>query len=327
MTFYVLATVRPTPPSPPPIAQDMRFLWLESWDGSMVIPIGGANHRGAVQLQAGASGLEVAPTDVTAAATPGVAGASVMAVQTLVREPLLPLLVNSADQSAQHAAVQELRDMTDPENVTPDGSFRLVAESPSGTRQVGLVYRSGLEGTGTEMPWAVRYVLDAFAPQPYAEDREVQAKEWRLVVEDRPFLAAPGTDHPWGTRQLSPSSVAGGDTPVEMFSAVPVYPVIELTGPADSVLISGDNGLLINVPGGIAAGSTLRIVTNPRGDGMPPYRKTTRLDGAPAAGLVARGSRFVPFSRGTTLVDVTAPGATSDTLLRLSWRGLHRSLW
>jgi len=35
----------------------------------------------------------------------------------------------------------------------------------------------------------------------------------------------------------------------------------------------------------------------------------------------------VPFSRGVTSVDVVAPGATAATLLRLSWRGLHRALW
>jgi hypothetical protein len=327
VTFFVLASAASAPQAPPDTPDDDRLLWLESWDRSTSILIGGARHNGPVQLQTGTTGLEVTPKDVASETTPGVPGSFATSVQTLPRQPILPLLVSTADQAEQRVAVQQLRDLTSPQDVTPDGSFRLVCTSSSGTRQVGLVYRSGLEGSGTELPWSVRYVLDTFAPQPYAEDRDVQVKDFRLAVPDAPFLAAAGTDHPWGTRKLSTSSIAGADTPVQMLSSVPVYPVIEITGPATSVTITGSNGLLIDVPDGVPDGSTLRIVTNPRGDGMPPYRKTIRLDGAPAAGMVARGSRFVPFSHGVTSVDVSAPGATGDTLLRLSWRGLHEGLW
>jgi hypothetical protein len=70
----------------------------------------------------------------------------------------------------------------------------------------------------------------------------------------------------------------------------------------------------------VAAGSTLRIVTSPR-------RKSVRLNGAPAAGLVARGSVLQPFTIGPNLLSVTAPGATDVTSLRLVWRGMYRSLW
>lgn len=322
MTFFVLASVAATPPRPTPV-QDL-FLWLESWDGTVDVPLS----SGPIRWKAGATGLEVAPSDLLTNATPGAAGVTVAGVSTPAREALLPLTVGARNWSELQDAVRQLQDMTDPEQgMTPDGNFRLVVRSPSGVRQVGLAYRSGLEGMGSPSTVRQNPVLDLLAPQPYAEDREAQSKDWRLVVDALPFISTAGTGNPWGTRRLSSSSVAGADTLVEMFSAVPVFPVIEITGPADSVLITGSNGLLIDVPAGVAGGSTLRIVTNPRGDGLPPYRKTIRLDGVPAAGMVARGSRFMPFSRGVTSVDVDAPGATSATLLRLSWRGLHRSLW
>lgn len=324
MTFFVLATVRSTPPPGPSGPQDLRTFWLESWDGLTVIPIGGATHNGPVQLQVGASGLEVAPSDVAADAIPDVPGAVVVDAQTLVREPLLPLLINSADQAAQTVAVHQLREMTNPAYLTRDGSFRLVCASPSGTRQVGLAYRSGLEGSGTELPWAVRYVVDCFAPQPYAEDREETPREYSLGVDTGGFFAwdeADLTAPLFEDLTLGWDVILGEDMPLEITSEVPPYAVIEVVGPTGpGVVIEADTGLYLSVPAGVPGGSTLRIVTDPR-------RKSIRLDGEPAAGMLARGSRLRPLAFGQNLLSITAPGADADTRLRLSWRGLYRSLF
>ena len=320
MTFFILASVQPTPHIPVAPPYDSRRLWLESWDGEVVMPIpldGFAEMIG----QRGMLGLGVAPTDLATEGTPGVAGSRVVDVIERDRPVALPVAFLADEQVDLWTTVQRLRDLTDPtRGMTPEGNFRIVCASSSGTRQINLAYRSGLEGEDLEHYGTDRAVLDLLAPLPYAQDREDQTIPFRLVSVLRPFLAPAGVDYPWGTRQLSSNTIAGAATPVELFSSVPVYPIIEITGPADSVLITGSNGLLINVPGGIAAGETLRIVTDPR-------YQSIRLDGALAAGLVARGARFAPFSLGTTLVDVTAPGATAATLLQLTWRGLHRSPW
>lgn len=320
MTFFVLATVTAAPSTPVALPYDSRRLWFESWDGDVVMPIpldGIAEMIG----QRGMLGLGVAPTDLATEGTPGVAGSRVVDVIERDRPVAMPLAFLADEQADLWDVVQRLRDLTDPtRGMTEDGNFRLVCTSASGTRQLNLGYRSGLEGDDLEHYGTDRAVLDLLAAMPYAEDRQDQTIPFQLVSVPRPFLSIAGTDHPWGTRQLSSSKIAGEATPVRMFSSVPVYPVIEITGPADSVLITGANGLLIDIPAGVPAGQTLRIVTDPR-------RKSIRLNGALAAGMIARGSRLQPFSRGTTLVDVTAPGATADTLLRLTWRGLHRSLW
>ena len=320
MTFFVLASVVAAQP-PPDADYESRRLWLESWDGAQVMPVPLDDLPHELIGQRGMLGLGVAPTDLATQGTPGVAGSRVVDVIERDRPVALPLAFIADRQADLWDTLQRLRDLTDPTNtMTEDGNFRLCCASGSGTRQLSLAYRSGLEGEDTERHGTDVVVIDAVAPQPYAEDRFDQTKTFRLGTTLMPFLAAAGTDYPWGTRQLSPSSVADADTPFEMFSAVPVFPVFELTGPADSVLITAGNGLRIDVPDGIADGSTLRIVTDPR-------HKTIRLDGALAAGMLARGSRFVPFPLGVTLVDVDAPGASADTLLRLTWRGLHRGLW
>lgn len=321
MTFFILASVAAAPPVVVTPPYDSRALQFESWDGEVVMPIpldGFAEMIG----QRGMLGLGVAPTDLATEGTPGVAGSRIVDVIERDRPIAMPLAFLADEQADLWDVVQRLRDLTDPTHgMTQDGNFRLVCSSSSGTRQLNLGYRSGLEGEDLERYGVDQAVLDLLAPMPYAEDREDKTIPFQLGTVSRPFLSsAPGTDRPWGSLQLTSSTIAGAATPVEMFSSVPVYPTIEITGPADSVLITGANGLRIDVPGGVEEGETLRIVTDPR-------HKSIRLNGALAAGRLARGSRLRPFSRGTTLVDVTVPGATDETLLQLTWRGLHRSLW
>lgn len=322
MTFFVLASVIPPPPPYVEPPYDTRSLWLESWDGTRTIPVPLDDYPHPVVGQRGFLGLGVNPNELVEHATPGSAGTQVAGVTFPARPVALPLALLADTQAELWRIMQDLRDLTDPHTgMTMDGNFRLVVSSVSGTRQLPLAYRSGLEGEDTEYDGTDHVVLDCVAVQPYAEDREESAMTFRLATGSKPFLAAAGTTHPWGTRTLSPSTVLGGTgTSVDLHSAVPVWPTLEITGPVTSVTLTSNTGLSLSVPGGVAAGSTLRIVTSPR-------RKAIRLNGAPAAGLVARGSVLQPFTIGPNLLSVTAPGATDATSLRLVWRGMYRSLW
>lgn len=330
MTFFVLATVTSAPPPAPTSTRDLRTLWLESWDGTTTIPIAGAQHEGPVQLLADASGLEEAPKSVTLDAIPGVPGAVAVSAETLVREPLLPLRIGTDTQAGQWAEKQRLADLTDPdpEKLTRDGSFRLVCSSPSGTRQVGLVRQGGMEGTGTELPWTVLYVLDCVAPQPFAEDRADLTREYslgsgvdRFLAFDEDDVTAPDFDD----LELASDVILGEDMPLVIASAVAPYATIEIVGPtgADTV-VEADTGLYLSIPDGVPEDSALRVVTDPR-------RKSIRLItgsvSTPAAGMIAFGSILKPLKFGQNLISVTAPGATEDTVLRISWRGQYRSLW
>src|SRR5687768_1332214 len=168
MTFFVLATVTAVPPSPEAPPYDSRRLWFESWDGEVVMPIpldGFAEMIG----QRGMLGLGVAPTDLATEGTPGVAGSRVMDVIERDRPVAMPLAFLAEEQADLWEVVQRLRDLTDPTHgMTPDGNFRLVCTSASGTRQISLGYRSGLEGEDLEHYGTDRAVLDLLAPMPYA---------------------------------------------------------------------------------------------------------------------------------------------------------------
>lgn len=309
MSFFVLVSPASTP-QPPVVPQDIA-LWLESWDGSQTLSLS----SGPVRWKAGATGLEVAPSDLLMASTPGVAGTSVSDVSYPAREALLPITVEGDGWPGLNEAKERLRSITDPgQGMTRDGSFRLVARTPAGVRQLGLAYRSGLEGLGIASHVRQNFVLDVLAPQPFAEDRDEQTRPFQLAQPDRPFLGGV-----WGSIGLVSSRIAGPDTPVVMASAVPVYPTITAVGPASSVLLTGTNGLRLDVPDGLEPGEMLEWVTDPR-------RKSVRVNGELAAGRVARGSRPAPFGLGTTTLSVSAPDATADTRLIISWRGLHRSL-
>jgi hypothetical protein len=310
MSFLVLVSPRPTVVAP--VRTPDVLMWLESWDGTQRVELS----SGPVRWRAGAVGLDAPPVSTYLSAAPDMAGAMLTDVTTLPRHVLLPVTIGGESWVQTWDAIQRILDITDPTNgVGPDGNFRLVATSPRGTRQIGLVYQGGLEGDGQPSQVRQNRVLDLVAPQPFAEDRSEQTQPFILEQDTAPFLGGL-----WGSIHLSTSAVAGSNTPVNMASAVPVYPTIEITGPAESVLITANSGLRISVPEGVPGGETLRIVTDPR-------RKSIRLDGAPAAGSLSLDSRLVPFGLGTTLVDVAAPGATPATLLRLTWRGLHRGLW
>lgn len=309
MSFFVLVSPAQAP-EPPADLRDV-FLSLESWDGLQTLSLS----DGPVRWKAGATGLEVAPSDVLTAPTPGVAGTTVSEVAYPARDILLPVTVEGDGWPGLNEAKERLRAITDPgQGMTRDGSFRLVARTPAGTRQLGLAYRSGLEGLGIASHVRQNFVLDVFAPQPFAEDRDEQTRPFQLAQPDTPFLGGV-----WGSIGLVSSRIAGPDTPVVMTSAVPVYPTITAVGPASSVLITGTNGLRLDVPDGLEEGEVLEWVTSPR-------RKSVRVNGELANGRVARGSRPAPFGLGTTTLSVSAPDATAATRLIISWRGLHRSL-
>lgn len=321
MTFVLVSVAPPAPVPVHPRFLDSRSFWLESMDGSVVIPIAGPNHRGPWRLQKSATGLGVEPVIIETGTTPGVPGGYVKSAIPGVREVMLPLHLKTETQAEQFAAREQMFALTDPTfGMTRDGNFRLVCSSSSGTRQLTLHYMSGFEGDESlTMPWFAKLALVAAAVDPYPRDRDSRQASFALPSEDDVFLAEEGDSYPW-PRRLTPTTVIGEAMNVEIPSSVPVYVEIEATGPMESFSISSDTGMSIVCPDPIGAGETLRIVTEPRS-------KSIRLDGEPAAGMIARGSRLAPLRVGTNVLDVTAPGGDEDTRLTLRWRGGYRTLW
>jgi hypothetical protein len=314
------------------LADPIPKLWLESMDGTVVIPLDSST--GWTRLP-GSTGLEMPPVEVIASAIPGAPGAVVQDVRVQPRPVFLPIYGRS-DTSVRNffEMKDQIRSLVDPIN----GSFKIVGASMRGIRELVVTYDEGLEGADGQdvdgLSWC-KIGLKATAHEPYARAREDRVLEFRVVAVVTPFLGVVGgTDTPW-PRALSSSSVIGSGMSVVIDSEVPVYPTLELVGnmtsflgtlssvvtnPDGSTRTIEDREWSISVPSGVPALSTLRMVTDPR------YR-SIRMNGALAAGSVARGSTLRPFYPGTNVLSVVAPGGTEDTRVVLSWRELYRSLW
>lgn len=302
---------------------EVPILSLESLDGTRKIVLDGLSGWTHVP---GATGLEMPPVEVVRSPVPGVHGSMMREVRVDERPVFLPLDAASPDakQVTHQAMLNAIRALVDPLK----GEFRIVC----GERQLNVIYTEGLEGSfGTDefgLYWR-KFGLKAVACQPFAEGRRDRPIEFRMSAGGHPFLGvAGGTDAPWGTRQITSSALISDNMRIQVDSEVPVYPVVELIGPMDSftgtmqLAENAQSGQVwsVSVPDGVPAGSTLRLVTDPRA-------RSIRLDGALAAGLVARGSSLSPFYPGLNLMSVAAPGGTTDTRVRIVWRDLYRSLW
>lgn len=316
------------------LSEPIPILHLESMDGSVVIPLD--NSEGWIRMP-GSTGLEDVSFEVVAAPIPGVPGAVVQDVRVQPRPVFIPIYARSNTGHRTFLEMKDyLRDLVNPMSGT--GTFKLVGHSVRGIRELVVTYDSGLEGADgadTEgLSW-MKVGLKATAYSPFAQARADRLLEFRVVSTATPFLGvAGGTDTPWPA-MLSSTAVVGEGMEIVVESEVPVYPTLKLVGamtsftgtllptvvsPTGVVTTIEDQEWSVDIPGGVPAGSTFVMNTDPR-------VRSVRMNGALAAGLVARGSQLRPFYPGTNTLDVVAPGGTTDTRIFLSWRDLYRSLW
>lgn len=314
----IVYAVVPAPPLVTTVSVPLegRSFWVESLDRTVRVPFDNAP----VVLRPGFLGLGMAPDDVVTSTSPGVDGGFLEEIRTLARSFALPVSIVGRTQAEQWAARDRLAAILRPEGVTTaEGTFRLICSSPSGTRELTAVYRSGLEGDDTGVPQFDRMVLTCEALDPFARDRDARSIEFTIGASSGSMTSAdPATA---GPRQLGSSVVIGEGMPIDIVSGIPVWPRLDFTGPFDPLTVSASTGMTISVPDGVPAGQTLTVVTDPR-------NKSIRLDGELAAGMVARGSRIgSPFQPGLNSLSVAASGATEDSRIVLSWRGGWRSMW
>ena len=288
---------------------DTHPRWIESYD-AFIMP--------------GWKGHGMPPVELVTEEGPGIAGSWLSEVRVRPREVFLPIFLSGRDTYSYMDARTAFEQIVSPlQDESTLGNLMLCTQTHRGRRDLRCVYVDGMEGEeggdtagGTWATFGIRLLaVDPFWRDPH----DLQL---RFDVQDTstPFLGVQGgTDAPWPTFMTS-STVLGQGMRIPIRSEVPVWPSLDLTGPMDSFVGSMDTGWQVEVPGGVPAGSTLTIVTDPR-------RKSIRLDGALAAGYVAIDSVFKPFPPGTNVLDVTAPGGTSATQLRLYWRGGYRSAW
>jgi hypothetical protein len=334
MSTYYLATQDGSnnfEPPPPRVLPQIPLLMLESMDKSVQIPLDGTT--GFIRMP-GATGLEMPTYDIVSGTLPGVAGALLTDVRVQERSIFIPIYNGANGDHLLHLSMKDqLRRLVDPTTST----FKLVGKTARGERELVVTYTGGLEGADgydqSGLAWE-KIGLTCTAHEPFARARNDRLLEFRMDLGGGPFLGVVGgTDSPWPTI-LSSGAVIGSGMEVQVNSDVPVYPTLELVGAMNSFhgelspIVVEDDGVtiienkewLVDIPLGVAAGSTFRMVTDPR-------TRSIRLDGALAAGRVARGSTLRAFYPGLNVLSVVAPGGTEDTRIRLSWRELFRSLW
>lgn len=307
-------------------------LVLESLDGSVSIPLDGT--QGFIRMP-GSTGLGMHAVEIINQAIPGVAGTRLADVVVPGRAIFIPIYAGANnDMVAFRAMMRRLYALVDPMGKS---RFRLIGQSVEGSRELTVTYVSGLEGNDEAMQqglsWA-KFGLNLWAQDPFPRSREETSIEFRSAETADPWLGvAGGTDATWPAA-ITTTSVIGEDMEVLINSELPVYPTVTLTGPMDSftgdlspVVVSedgiettiDDQEWSISIPAGVPANSTFVAVTDPRA-------RSFRLNGALAAGRVALGSRLRPFYPGRNTLNVAAVGNTPETVIRIAWYELHRSL-
>lgn len=324
-TFDILdGNEEPTPVEPPvqPVApRELRSFWLESMDGSVVIPLTGVNGRA---LLPGATGLELPPVDLVTATTPGMPGSWLQEINVLERQVFLPLAFFSSRAQAEFfERLAELRGLVaawDVDLLGLTGTFRLGVSSTTGDRLLDVVYGSGWEGTlGGEdggSDWE-KFGLNLTAVSPFWRAREQTVQSYSAAPGPA-FLGSGDGSAPW-PRQIAASVTIGMNMPIRVEGDVPVWPDFTFAGPIPSVVISYP-GTNITVPAGVPTGQTLRLITDPRA-------RSARLNGAIAWDRINMGAKFSPLRPGINRVSIQLATAGDDAGLDMSWFTQWKAAW
>lgn len=298
---------------PAPVVFESRQLWLESMDGSVRIDL---NVDVDQILTGGVTGLGLPPVEVKTVSTPGMPGSSLQEINQLEREVFLPLNFGSekghADFLGKMGALLDLVSQWDDVEIGQLGTFRLVANSLNGERLLAVTYKSGLEGEwgkGTGGSRWQKLPLTVVAVDPFWRDRNPTVRTYQAPA-GRPFLGDGSGNAPW-PRRLSASVVIGEGMEVVVNGDVPVWPEIDLIGPASSASLAY-KGTSVLMPSGVADDGLLALKTDPR-------TRSVRLNGAIAWSRVSMGSTFTPLRPGLNIVDVVLATSSNDTALVLRW--------
>lgn len=303
-------------PTTPPVLprEDTRVYWLESMDGSIVIPLNVDAER---ILMPGATGLELPPIDVATLTTPGVPGSQLQEITIGEREVFLPMkFASDRSQQAFFEQLNELRGLLTGawwQSVSGlTGTFRLGVSSSAGERLLDVTYKSGMTGahggadSGTR--WE-KFGLTLVATEPFWHAREKTVKTF-TVQSGEVFLADGTGTAPW-PRSLTASVVIGNGMQMVVDGDVPVWMDMVVQGPATlaSVTFPGTNVVMNS---SIPDGQTLSLVTHPR-------RRSARLNGSVAWSKLAFNSTFAPLLPGRNTVNIGLNSSGDGTSLTVGW--------
>jgi hypothetical protein len=95
---------------------------------------------------------------------------------------------------------------------------------------------------------------------------------------------------------------------------------MEVVGPCSSFRAQTSSGLDVSLVGGLAAGETMLVNTDPRG-------RDVTFNGVRDWGRVAPGDRWEPMLPGSPSVTLTMANATAASSARLFGESLYKRAW
>lgn len=265
-----------------------------------VVELGRSGESPALHLH-GSTGLGLAPVDIKSSERLSGDGSIVRGVRYGARDVYVPLLLSGTELSVTEAR----RDLT--RLLAPHlGPVDVRIEDPlTGTdRMIRGYLRDGMEGDfGTDFgrSWH-RLGLTFECPDPWWLGPE-QIVELRIDPGSKPFISQSA---PFFPVMLAQSSVQG-QFEVDILGDGPVWPSWQVTGPGVDLTISNGQDV-IEISGEFDASSPVLIETGPG-----------RITPDRWADLSLR-SRLFSLDPGQQMLTVTLVGASTDTLVRLTYQ-------
>ena len=265
-----------------------------------VVELGRSGESPALHLH-GSTGLGLAPVDIKSSERLSGDGSIVRGVRYGVRDVYVPLLLSGTELSVAEAR----RDLT--RLLAPHlGPVDVRIEDPvTGTdRMIRGYLRDGMEGDfGTDFgrSWH-RLGLTFECPDPWWLGPE-QVVELRVNPGSKPFVSETVDFFPVMLAQ----STVQGEFQVDILGDGPVWPSWQVTGPGVDLTISNGQDV-IEISGEFDASSPVLIETGPG-----------RITPDRWADLSLR-SRLFSLEPGRQTLTVTLVGASTDTLVRLTYQ-------
>lgn len=250
----------------------------------------------------GSTGLGLAPVSIASSERLAGDGSIVRGVRYDQREVYIPLFMEAASSGGLSVMRRELTALLAPHR----GPVEVRIEDPAtgSDRMVRGYLRDGLDGDfgdGFHGAWQT-LGLTFECPDPWWLGPERTA-EFRINPGSKPFLS---DTVPFFPVILSESAVVG-EFEVDVQGEGDVFPVWEIVGPGTDLVLSNGTDF-IEISGDFAAGTVTRIDT---GAGrITPDRWAD----------VSLRSRLFPLRPGRQTITATMVGATTDTLIRLTYR-------
>lgn len=250
----------------------------------------------------GSTGLGLAPVSIASSDRLAGDGAIVRGTRYGARDVFIPLLMEAESTGALSTLRRVLTSLLAP-HLGPV-EIRIQDPATGSDRMIRGLLKGGLDGDfgGSYRGSWQTLGLTFECADPWWMGPE-QTVDLRINPGSKPFISA---TVPFFPVTLAQSTVMGAFQ-VDIHGAGPVYPMWEVRGPGEDLLI-GNGRDVIEIGGTFAAGSTVLIDT--AAGRITPDRWAT----------VSLRSRLFQLEPGPQTLTVTLTGATTDTLVRLTYR-------